>query len=733
MTTQRTPQSITTQLNEESITNGWEELRPLLDPVVIAASRDCGDWQHLDAETVFWLSHTAAQSPWLNHLALAGVIYAAGGAAHPVQPIKQTLCFLRWAIPDHYPDLAALKVEEALAAYYGDPPHDRGTNAARAYGALQLYMQRYLESMSAEKRAELGPFLLPRFARSGRLAKLQVQAQNHSQAERKDQAFAVVRELPALVTLGRQRYKWLADLDLQVQQTVTAVTTSQLTLPALIKIKDLDNRCEVVFRVWDRRSWIIAHSTTYSTDLVRLAQQQPNKVAGADVFLQLVGSLPETPWFLRAIEAGLFQGVKPSPDARRYMLKWQVLFPGQAQAGLLRPSPSLGQTLGDARRSAAHTPEDSAILFCVEPLLAGATVGLFVLVSLVQTGMRIGELMQVTLDRECLETTRLPEFDDQTGTWREGSQQIYWRLYPKGHEKRERYLVTAQMLEAMLVMLDLHKRLYGEKSLQAVPACQGSQFSHARRYPGKHKFVLQWGGHHLPIQTLQKCLSFLLLEHPCRNLAGQPTRITPHLLRHGVAGWLRVQGIPLEEIMALLKQVNLAVTDYYSKLSPQDLYQKIGPALTALANLSESDPAALRTVEDIQTLVENALKRYGVLRHTPGGTCAVFTPCEVQFKCASCPHYIPDPDRRQEVQEKIANHVKAVALFGELGDYLQAEAHQAQRHAWERIEKEMFALAQVNLASPPLDSVLTELGGDDFGEELLLNLAAWPQLPSGDD
>ena len=76
---------------------------------------------------------------------------------------------------------------------------------------------------------------------------------------------------------------------------------------------------------------------------------------------------------------------------------------------------------------------------------------------------------------------------------------------------------------------------------------------------------------------------------------------------------------------------------------------------------------------------------------------------------------------------------KAVALFGELGDYLQAEAHQAQRHAWERIEKEMLALAQVNLASPPLDSVLTELGGDDFGEELLLNLAAWPQLPSGDD
>ncbi len=185
--------------------------------------------------------------------------------------------------------------------------------------------------------------------------------------------------------------------------------------------------------------------------------------------------------------------------------------------------------------------------------------------------------------------------------------------------------------------------------------------------------------------------------------------------------------------MALLKQVNIAITDYYSKLSPQDLYQKVGPALTALANLSEIDPSAIRTVGDIQNLVEDALKRYGVLRHTPGGTCAVFTPCEVQFKCASCPHYIPDPARRTEVQEKIATHAQAVGLFGELGDYLQAEAHQAQWHAWERIEKEMAALAQVDLVSPPLSSVLNELGIDDLGEELLLTLGQLPQLPAGDN
>ncbi len=535
MATPSTLKPITTRPEDELGTQVWEGLLALLDPAVVAAPYDQRAWQNLDHEAVFWLSHTAAHSPWLNHLALAGVIYAEGGAAHPVQPIKQTLCFLRWAIPDHYPDLTSLKVEEALAAYYGDPPQNRGFNATRSYGSLQLYLQRYLESVPAEKRKGLEPFLLPRLVRSGRLAKLRYQVQDQAQAERKDQAFAVVHALPALVAMGRQRYKWLADLDAQVQQAVAALTTSHLTLPVMIKVKDLEDQQDVFFRVWDRRSWITAHPAAYSSPTVQLAQQ-PTAVVGTMVFLQLVGTLPSTPWFLRAMEAGLFQGVRPSAVARRYMTKWQVLFTGQAQAGLLRSSPSLGQTLGDARRSAARTPDDSDVLFGVEPLLAGAAVGLFVLVSLVQTGMRIGELMQVTLDRNCLETGHFPQFDDHTGAWIEGPQQLYWRLYPKGREKRERYVVTAQMLEAMLLMLDLHKRFYGEESIQPVPSRKGSQFSHARRYSGKHKFVLQWGGHHLPIHTLQKCLSFLLLEHPCRDPEGQPTRITPHVLRHGVAG-----------------------------------------------------------------------------------------------------------------------------------------------------------------------------------------------------
>jgi integrase len=709
---------------EKQGANGWEELLPLLDPAVVNAPHIKDAWKRVDRKLVVHLVNTVAEFPWLDHLALASIVYSEDGIAHPATPARFLHPFLRWAIPDHYPDVSSLEPEEAIIAYYGDPPQYRGVNACSSYGSLQLHMQAYLQMLTAEERTVLAPFLFPTLINTPRLTKLNIYVTDRSEANRKEQAYAVVRELPTLVALGRQRYRWLAALDVQAQQTAKSVREKRVSLPAIIKCKCLGNQQELTFRVWNRISWIKAHRESYNKEALY------RKTTVDDIlFLQLVGDPPDASWFLRALGLGIL--VSPLPtEAEKYLQDWNLPRLARLCAGLLRPSPAVGRMLGTARKAAEGTSEDSRILFCVEPVLAAAAVGLFTLVCLVQTGMRIGELMQVTLDRECMETGTLPRFDDRTGTWMQSQQRLYWRLYPKGRENRERYLVTPQMLEAMFILIELHKRFYGEDSIQPVPPRQ-SGFAHSRRFSGKRKFVLQWGGRQMSFGAIGNCLEFLLLEHPCRDQDGRPVRITSHLLRHGVAGWLRNQGIPLEDIMALLKQVNITVTDYYSKLSPQDLYEKIGPALTTLAKLAETDLSAIRTVGDIQELSQEALKRYGVLRYTPGGTCAVFTPCEVQFKCASCPAYVPDPDRRSEVREKIANQSKVIQLLREMGEYLQADVEKAHLRDWERVETEMDALDMVELVSPPARTVLDDLGLDSLGEELLQTLNP-PQLPSGD-
>ena len=635
--------------------------------------------------------------------------------------------FLRWAIPKHCASLSALVPEKALLGYFGDPPSIRGQIACTSYAALQLHVHAYLQTVPADRAAALTPFILPALKMTLQVRKLNIQVITQSRAKRKQQALAVARELPTLMALARRRYRWLADLETQVRSVADLVRNGQLTLPAVIQCPDLDHRQMLTFRVWDRLSWIRGHAQVYS----RQTRRNPSDIDGV-LFLQLVGDLPESPWFLRAIQKGLFQRIPP-PEARRYAQEWQLPHLTMRQpTGLLRTNIAMGRVLSWARRVAAGTPEDSRIVFGVEPFLAGAAVGLFTLVCLIQTGMRIGELMQVTLDRECMETGFFPQFDDPTQTWVKGPRQFYWRLFPKGRTERERYPVTAHMLEALYILIELQKRYAGGEVLKHVSAQPPPHFSHSRRFTSERKFVLQWSEKQLSIKAIENCLDFLLLEHSCRDPRERPARITPHILRHGVASWLRQQGIPLDDIMALLKHVNITVTDYYSQLSPEDLFQRIGPALTALADVAEIDPMTIRTVGDLEHLAQTALKRYGVLRHTPGGDCATFTPCEVQFKCAGCPHYIPDPARRHEIEEKIATHTQAIRVLETLGDYLQADVQSAHCRTWERIAKEMDALAAIEIVSLPTEELQKNFGIDASGEELLLDLKHRLSLRSGD-
>jgi hypothetical protein len=694
-----------------------EALWALLDPVVASVLHDPGLRQLVPREVAIYLVHSCGPFPWFNHLALASVIYASSRVADPRACLERVHRFLRWAIPQHFPDLASLHLQPALIAYFGDPPQPRGYHAFKAYSALQLHLERFLNALTAEQRTALAPFLLPPLLYSSALNRLASRSREKTRQTRKAKAFAVVNHLPELVALARRRYRWLSELDTQLQQVCAAVQRGETPLPTKITLKSLENREDLHFRVWHRTSWSLAHPAAVPSAR-RGGAGSVNPPEG--FFLQLVGVLPEHPWFLRALACEALQGAQsPSAEARHYLAEWGMGFLNWRQAGLLNPEAAMNATLNLARQTAAGTPEDSAVLFELDPLLAAAAVGLFVVVSVASSGMRIGELQQVTLDRDCMELLDLPEYDDRTGKWIQGPSRVYWRLYPKGRHQRERYLVTPYMTEALFLLLDLHTRFFGAHSLRAVPCCSLESFTHMRQFPGQHKFVLQWGGHHLSMQGLTQSLRFLLLEQGCRDERGQPVSLTVHLLRHGVAGWLRRKGFPLEEIMGLLKQVNITVTDYYSQLSPEDLHQQMGPVLTTLCELAGTDPAWIRSAEDIRRLAQEALKQYGVLRRTPGGACGTFDPCMVHFACATCRFYVPDPQRRAEVATKLILSEKIVAWRREAGDYMEADNEQVHRHEWERILQEMDALEQVPLLSPSAESVLQSVSEGDVTDLFL--------------
>ena len=213
--------SISGQSNSEDshpVSNGWENLVPRLHPAILDAAPHPKFWQRVDRVMVSWLLNVANKTPWLNPLALMGMVIASNEPANLMQYPWAMDGFLGWAIPDHYPDLASLKPNEALETYFGNPLQTRGRVAHRAYSAVQFQVTHYLESLPPQKRTALIPFLLPPLKPSRRLSRMSVFVEERAKQGRKERGFAVVKTLPHLIAIGRRRYRWLAELDRRVQQ-----------------------------------------------------------------------------------------------------------------------------------------------------------------------------------------------------------------------------------------------------------------------------------------------------------------------------------------------------------------------------------------------------------------------------------------------------------------------------------------------------------------------------------
>jgi hypothetical protein len=707
--------------SEEPPSNGWESLLPLLDPVLVNLPHFEDEWKKLPRRRIFYLTHTVAKSgcSWLNHLSLITVVYHGSGAIHAISlPLHR---FLSWAIPANYPDLTSLNASQALIAYFGAPLQRRGRIAASAYSSQQLHVQQYLDSLLPEQRKKLVPFILPLLIPTPKLTKLCSHIVGVHQAERKRKVHAVVHNFSALIAMGRRRYQWIADLDGQVQQVREALKQGQVSLPALIKCRDLDNRQDLTFRVWDRKSWLAHHRDQYHPKYLTRSSDSDDAL-----FVQLVGLLPDTRWFLHAAEVGAMSHRDLSEEGRQYLNDCHVPRFSSTH-NLLTSTQGPAQIIAKAWSAASGIPDDSRVLFVVEPLLAAAALGLFALACFTQTAMRMGELQQVAFDEECLEIRLLPQFDGQFQALAP-KERMVWNLYPKGKKLREPYDVTPFMQEALVIWMQVHERFCGP--WKRVSANVG--FTHAHQFSKKCLFAVQWQGHHLAAPVIESCLDFLLLEHMCQDSNGQLVRITAHVLRHGLASHLRNQGVPLEDIMELLHQLNIVVTAYYSKPSSEDLYVKIGPFLTRLGELAEIDPSTVRTRDDLNNLAQAALKRFGILCHLPGGDCCSLQACENQYKCAACSSFAPDPTRRLEIENKVAVLKKLIQLAEEEGEYIQARNLRSHLHSWERVLKEVDGAVAVQIKTRPLSEMLGNLGINNTSDAVSSALATPPGLLPGD-
>ena len=407
------------------------ELFQKLDPVVVQEVSQLHICAYVGPALLTWLLNSGSKWPWFNHLALAGMIYAATGVVHQTGPVLGVHAFLKWAIPDYYPDLAHLKVEAAITRCFGAELAARGANAYHNYSALQQPVKAYLDTLSEARQSALTPFVLPVFNPSRQLYALKKAAEEKARRKRKEQVFPVARRLPGLIALARRRCWWLQQFEAEVQHIATRVAAGEVTLPTTLSVNHWDGQQGMTFKVWNQPSWILAHTTHYHPGRVLKARKDPESFDG-QLFVQLQTELPDDCWFLRAVSLEIIPGEQDlSAEAQAYLDHWNIPKFYALAPGLLQLSRSASTFLSMIRQKKIGW-DDGQPLFCVEPLLAAALVGLFVLVSITTTGMRLGELQQVTLSRECMARSHLPQYDDDQGQWQLGPERLFWSVFPKG-------------------------------------------------------------------------------------------------------------------------------------------------------------------------------------------------------------------------------------------------------------------------------------------------------------
>jgi hypothetical protein len=267
----------------------------------------------------------------------------------------------------------------------------------------------------------------------------------------------------------------------------------------------------------------------------------------------------------------------------------------------------------------------------------------------------------------------------------------------------------------MQELFELRERYCGKDAFVNVSAANSNEFSHSRRYKGTYNFILQWSGKHLGHHEIDLCMVFLLLEHNILDGDGKPIRISAHTLRHAVAGHLRREGVPLHEIMELLHQINITVTDYYSKQSPDVLRDKISSLLTNLMQTQGLDPALVRNPIDMITNLLEKIKLYGILRNTPGGDCGNFCRCAVQFQCASCPDYHPNPDRMDEINRMIEGYKQKIKIDLANNNQFEAANDKVVLRDWKRRSAEAKAIKE-SIINPLSTQAIMKLIKDNKSE-----------------
>ncbi len=693
----------------------WNDLEGKIAPAILCAPRTGGDpsgkWSHVDARGIRYLVRNVVGNPWGDFLTLFVAILSA--QRRDVATVEHQLQSLHTRFSSLFSffeldDICQWSVDRHLVPYVQGEILFQDSLSARVdffkmYISASNLVTAWFGLLPVAQQDEYRPFLLPTINPfvAETLSNVWREVDQQRRDHRKEETEAVVPEFTALRAEAHFRYNRMTRLQQAYQQAISQVFPDHTNLPLDFSYEEGDPPVErIVCRLWDRRSFVLhpEHIDQYSEHTIRCARKGQDGFTDTrnDMFLEFItaerleGNVPvDSFWFIELLKHGVLgHKARKGPtqqiaEKQAWLRQWGYgednakvsPFASQHQ-GLLSWPDSGAAGRGSSTFIKVAQKHTNRILVPVESLYAATTFGLLALELLTTTGMRVNELMQVSLLPECI--IRMVDDPPPGATDQRSRIRYLLRLLPKGErtDKRHHYGIGKEalyLIEQTAQMLCAHYHLQPGELLPRVPFAE----RHARRHRfegEKIPYIFQYSHQHLDDGAIIACLRFLMHGMTFQTSAGAPVILKPHLLRHAFATFaVQVEGLPIDLVAEWLKQKNLDTTRYYSQKGQQDVAEEHSSFVERLATEINIREAIVRSPEEIRKLAEGARQRVGTLVPVCGGECTFDGYCHNQFDCIRCPSKAPEPEKRYQVEEKQRWAEERLAYYEREGLVLEAE------------------------------------------------------------
>jgi hypothetical protein len=188
-------------------------------------------------------------------------------------------------------------------------------------------------------------------------------------------------------------------------------------------------------------------------------------------------------------------------------------------------------------------------------------------------------------------------------------------------------------------------------------------------------------------------MRFLLHGMVFQTKEGKPVVLKAHLLRHAFATYaVQVAQVPIDIVAEWLKQKDLEVTRYYSRVPESLVAEEHGTFVTHLALQVDVREIFLRSPKEIREQIDQAKRCVGTLIPVTGGECTLDGQCPSQFACIGCPAKTPDPAKRYQVEHMRKRGLEKLAYCHQEGLVLEVERLKQLIHHCETELLEMDAI-----------------------------------------